>query len=411
MKKRIRNNKRYQPKKRGQQIALKKADSKTPAKREGVIPKIIPKTISQTRKDIGSYQRALRAAYNVERPRRALLYNLYLDILRDAHLTAQIELRILHTLSTPFTIMHNGEVDKELTEELQSKLWVTTLNRFILDVCNWEHSLVELDVDGEDLKVELIPRNNVIPEKGLVLLQEDNESGIRYREVREFGTWILEFWEPNQFGLLNKAIPHVLFKRFAQACWSELCEIYAIPPRFLKTDTNDPAMLDRAESMLRDMGSAAWFIIDTTEEFSFAKGADTNGDVYNNLIILCKNELSLLVTGAILGQDTKHGNESKEKSSQQLFDKITQSDKRFLEGAWNTTVIPALIRIGILPPGSTFKFQPEEDLEKLWKMVCEAMPHYEIDPQWIKMKFGIEVTGARKNGFEQLKMNSSGFFD
>ncbi|WP_446662918.1 phage portal protein family protein, partial [Flavobacterium psychrophilum] len=35
--------------------------------------------------------------------------------------------------------------------------------------------------------------------------------------------------------MLNKAVSHVLFKRFAQSCWSELCEIYGIPPRVLKT--------------------------------------------------------------------------------------------------------------------------------------------------------------------------------
>ena len=30
------------------------------------------------------------------------------------------------------------------------------------------------------------------------------------------------------YGLLNKAVPHVLFKKFAQSCWSELCEIYLV---------------------------------------------------------------------------------------------------------------------------------------------------------------------------------------
>lgn len=405
------NNKRYQPKGKGRQTALKKADRNTPQQREGYIPKIIPKTLSQTRNDIGTWKRALQAAHNVERPRRARLYNLYRDIMRDAHLTALIELRMQYTLSTPFEIMYNGVRDEGSTALLRSKMWTTQMNRYVLDIRQWEHSLVELGISDGELTVGLLPRNNVIPEKGLLLLQEDNDNGVSYREVREFGTWILEFWEPNDFGLLNKAVPHVLFKRFAQACWSELCEIYAIPPRFIKTDTNDPAMLDRAEAMLRDMGSAAWFIIDTTEAFEFAKGADTNGDVYNNLITLCKNEMSQLETGAIIGQDTKFGNESKEKSSQQLFDKIIQSDKRLLEGAWNSTILPALARVGILPPGRTFQFQQEEDLEKLWKMTNEAMPYVEVDPKWIKTKFGIEVTGTRTSGLNSLKLGTSGFFD
>jgi Mu-like prophage protein gp29 len=405
------NNKRYNSKSKGRKTALKKADTKTPQRRDGYIQKIVPKTISMTRNDIGTWKRALQAARNTERPRRARLYNLYQDIMLDAHLTALIELRMQYTLSTPYNILHNGKVDQEYTELLQSKMWTTQLNRHVLDIRQWEHSLIELDKIDNDLTVGLIPRNNVVPEQGLLLLQEDNDKGIRYREAREYGSYILEFWEPNQFGLLNKAIPHALFKRFAQSCWSELCEIYAIPPRFIKTDTNDPAMLDRAEAMLRDMGAAAWFIIDTTEEFSFAKGADTNGDVYNNLITLCKNELSQLEMGAIIGQDTKHGNESKEKTSQQLFEKIILSDKGLLEGAWNSTILPALARIGILPPDRTFQFQQEEDLEKLWKMTYEAMPHMQIDPKWIRTKFGIEVTGIRESTVNNLKIDTSGFFD
>lgn len=405
------SDKRYRPKGKGRKTDLKKVAGNMPQRREGYIQKIIPKTISTTRNDIGTWKRALQAARNVDRPRRARLHNLYRDTLLDAHLTALIELRMQYTLSTPYNVLHNGEVDEDSTTLLRSKMWTTQLNRHVLDIRQWEHSLVELGMIDNELTIGLISRNNVVPEEGLLLLQEDNDKGIRYREIREFGTWILEFWEPNDFGLLNKAIPHVLFKRFAQSCWSELCEIYAIPPRYIKTDTNDPAMLDRAEAMLRDMGSAAWFIIDTTEDFQFAKGADTNGDVYNNLITLCKNELSQLEMGAVLGQDTKHGNESKEKSGQNLFEKIILSDKRLLEGAWNSTILPALGRIGILPPDRTFQFQQEEDLEKLWKMTYEAMPHMKIDPEWIRSKFGIEVTGIRESGLSNLKIDTSGFFD
>ncbi|MDR1517329.1 MAG: DUF935 domain-containing protein, partial [Dysgonamonadaceae bacterium] len=242
---------------------------------------------------------------------------------------------------------------------------------------------------------ELIPRNNIVPEKGLLLLKEDDSAGIKYREAREYGWWILEFWDKKDFGLLNKAVPHVLFKRFAQACWSELCEIYAIPPRYIKTDTTNPEMLDRAEAMMRDMGAAAWFIIDSAEEFNFAKGADTNGDVYNNLIKLCQNEISMLINSVVVGEDTKNGNESKEEVSQKLLDIIVEFDKRMIKTYWNTTVIPALVKLGVFPAGASFSFQQEEDLEKLWKMVVEIAPYYSINPDWIKEKFGLDITEAK----------------
>lgn len=376
-----------------QNLAVKKAITKTTQRREGYVRSIVPKTIARTRADIATWKAALRAADNVERPRRTKLVNLLNDILLDAHLTSQLELRKQHVLSTPFVLKRESEIDEEQTALLMSAAWATQLNRHILEIDDFGHSLVELTTTDQPgvITVTLLPRQNVIPEQGVLLLREDDEKGISYREVREFGTWVLEFGQPNDYGMLNKAVPHALFKRFAQSCWSELCEIYGIPPRYIKTDTQDDEMLDRAESMLRDMGSAAYFIIDNNEDFQFAKGADTNGDVYANLIRLCNNEMSMLIIGAIIGQDTKNGNESKENSSMKLLDKLVQSDRKMLAGYWNATVIPALERIGLLPPGLTFEFQQEEDIEKLWVMVKEILPYKEVPNDWIKSKFGIEV--------------------
>ncbi len=407
----MKNNKMYRREKRRQNMAVKNDKSKMTQRREGYVSKIVPKTISRTRADISSWKNALRAADNVENPRRARLQNLYTDILLDAHLTSQIELRMQHSLSVPFVLKRESEIDEKNTALLKAARWKNEIDREILWADYRGNSLIELTTENNTLCVTSLPRNNIIPEKGILLLSEDDTTGIDYRNCREYGTWLLEFGSRTNYGLLNKAIPHVLFKRFAQSCWSELCEIYGIPPRFIKTDTQDPEMLNRAEAMLRDMGSAAYFIIDREESFEFAKGADTNGDVYNNLISLCNSEMSLLITGAVIGQDTKNGNRSKEESSIKLLDKIVQADKKTLESYWNGTVIPALVKIGILPEGLTYELQQEEDIEKLWGMTREALPYMDIDPEWMKDKFGIQVTGKKEvTGGVGLRIDTSDFF-
>lgn len=412
MKANIKNNRLYPPTKKALKIAENSQSAVDVKRREGYISKITPKAVSRVRNDISSWKSALRSADNVETPRRARLYNLYGDILLDAHLTSQIELRLQHILSIPFTLTREGKEAPEETRKLTQAPFLRNLNRHILLTTFWGHTLLELTTTPTgELTVTLLPRNNVIPEKGILLLKEDDNTGIPYRDLREYGTWILEFGASLDYGLLNKAVPHVLFKRFAQSCWSELCEIYGIPPRYIKTDTQDPEMLNRAEQMLRDMGSAAYFIIDREEEFQFAKGADTNGDVYKNFITLCKDELSLLVNGTIIGQDTINGNRSKEESSIKLLDKIIQADRTILEGAWNSTVLPALMRIGYLPQGLSFHLQQEEDIEKLWSMTREALPYMEVDPQWINEKFGIKTTGKRETLPGNLRADTSGFFD
>lgn len=389
-----------------------KQSFRTPARRDGYVTKIVPKTVTRTRTDIALWKSALRAADNVENPRRTRLQRLYADIMQDAHLTSLVELRVLSLLGTPFTLKRDGEVDEECTALLASAAWKRDIDRFAWEELLYGHSLIELTTSPDGTpQVTLLPRTNVVPEQGVLLLSEDDGDGIRYREAREYGTWILEFGSRTEYGLLNKAVPHVLFSRFAQSCWSELCEIYAIPPRVLKTNTQDPEMLDRAEQMMRDMGAAAWFIIDTDEEFSFAKGADTNGDVYNNLIRVCKEASSLLICGAQLGQDTLNGNRSKEESSQKLFDKIIQADRTRVQGYWNEIILPALVRIGIVPAGLTYEYQQEEDLEKLWNQTHQAMQYFHVEPEWIRTKFGIEVTGEKETGALSVPLAArDGFF-
>lgn len=378
-----------------------------------IIGKLIPKTVSRVRRDISDWTKALRAADNTENPRRAQLIHLLDNIRTDALVTSQLELRFQQTLSAPFVIKRNDTVDETLSAMLASASWVDVLNREILLSIMYGHSLIEFSTDKEgELVAELIPRNHVVPEKGLILKQEFDSRGIDYRNAREYGWWWVEFGAPHDYGLLNKAVPHALYKRFAQSCWSELCEIYGIPPRVLKTNTTDQAMLSRADQMMRDLGSAAYWIIDQSEEFEFAKSVETNGDVYKNLIALCNNEISLLISGAVIGQDTVNGNRSKEEVGVQLLDKLVQADRHYLTVAWNDVIIPALVRIGVLPDSCVFELQQEEDIEKLWKMTAALLPHKEVDNEWIADKFGIPV--ATRTGLSpQLSAegDGEGFFD
>lgn len=123
---------------------------------------------------------ALRSADSVDNPRRAKLMNLYEDIMLDAHLTSQIELRHQTVLSTPFDIKVNQEVDDEATAALNAASWVTALNTHILNSAMYGHTLVELtttDSGTEPVAVTLLPRQNVIPEKGLLLLRRGRRKG------------------------------------------------------------------------------------------------------------------------------------------------------------------------------------------------------------------------------------------
>ncbi len=375
------------------------ADSQTRNRKPTMANKVARKQVLQTRQDITDWKWCERLYYSPQEPKSYLIQEIFADISNDALITSQLNNRKEQTISAPFEMVTSDEkLDEKLTDALQAIPVTTDIFGHILDSDWYGNSTIELSMQKNMHKCTLINRRNIVGgEFGRFYPDTSMNQYIEYRDVAEYGKWILEF-DADNIGLLNKAVPHILFKKFAQSCWSELCEIYGIPPRVMKTETRDPEMLDRAEEMMREVGASAWFIIDSTEEFDFAKGVDTNGDVYNNLINLCNNETSMLVSGAIIGQDTKHGNESKEKTSIGILERLVNSDKRMVEKYMNSIVIPAFCRIGWLPSTtSRFRFAEIEDTDKLFTMVERILPYKEVDSDWLQEKFRIKVSDKAVN--------------
>ncbi len=365
---------------------------------------IVKRQIPQVRRDIADWKRAVRMATVTTSPKQYLLQEIYTDISNDALLTSQLNNRNEQTISAGFELASSeGKVNDKATATLNSITCIRDIIGYILASEWYGYSLVELFTDENNInRCTLIDRRHVVPELGMFYPNVSQANGIDYRNVPEYGSYLLEF-NAEHLGNLNKSVNHILFKKFAQSCWSELCEIYGIPPRYIKTNTQDQQMLNRAERMMQDVGAAAWFIIDTTEEFQFAQGANTNGDVYANLIRLCNNETSMLVSGAIIGQDTQNGNRSKEEMSVALLDRLIESDKRMVEMYINSIVLPAFRKIGWLPNGTEiFRFSATENTEKLWTIVKELLPHKEVDNKWIEEKFGVPVV-------DKLAAQASGF--
>ncbi len=382
--------------------------------REGkTYSQIIEQAVLRTRTSISDWRTAIKIAENVYNPKRVKLYNIYSEIILDSLLTSQVQNRKLRAISAPFELVNaKGEVDEDSLNLLKQSKWLSRLLEDLLDTIYWGYTVIEFyTTTAGEIDYRLIPRKHIIPESGQITKWEGDLEGIYYREMREYGSWILDFGKEKDLGLFNKTVPHVLMKRFAQSCWSELCEIYGIPPRIGKTNTQDPEMLGRMERMMREMGSAAWMIIDDTEEFEFAQGVATKGEVYESLIRLCNNEISLLFSGAVIGQDTKNGNESKETISIGLLDQLVESDKKQMAEWWNSTLLPGLFQIGLLPEGLTFRYPKQEDLAALWKMTMDAADKFDVPPEFINDKFGIPVKTKTITSNPQQLTKGGSFFD
>lgn len=375
---------------------------------------IAPKAVARTRQDIASWNQALKMTKLLENPKWWKLQQLFDEVWLDALLQSQVKNRMLKVLAErPVLKKPNGEIDKEQTTLLQNALFTKEINRHILDSNYRIVSLIEFSFDDDgELQVDLIPRANLDPVNGFFYPDYTEDKKIPYREASEYGTWLLEFYEKGNEGLFNSAVPHVLFKRFAESCWSELCEINGIPPRVLKTNTQDPTMVKKGEEMMRNMGAAAWFIIDESESFEWAKAVTQNGDVYNNLITLCNNEISLLFSGAIIGQDTKNGSRSKDESAQEMLQVLIDNDLDVVEKYWNSDIIPALVSLGVLKGELTYGYEQSEDIGQLFEFTKGLLTSGKnVDDKWLEEKFGVKVTGDKPTAGSQNLILREDFFD
>lgn len=393
-------------------FGLKAAEPESKAKKptSRLKPVAVRRSLSTARQDIADWNAARRAATSPTTPRQYRLQDIYQNCTTDALLSSQIANRTEPTLAAPFELVGaDGQVDDAATAALAALPIVTDIIQQIVLSEFYGYSLCEIDTTGQQPELVVLPRQNVDIVNGEYLADVNDASGIRYRELREFGRFILEF-NSGHLGILNKTVPHVLFKKFAQSCWSELCEIYGIPPLVLKTNTQDPEMRDAARQMLEQLGASAKMLIDTTEELQFATSVVTNGDVYNNLIRLCNNEISLVVSGAIVGQDTVNGNYSKEQASIDILDRLIDSDRRMVEQYMNAAVLPALAAINLLPAAAAslrFRFAATEDADQLWQKVKDVLPYKDVDNKWLAEKFGLPVSdktfGADSSQLRLLK--------
>lgn len=379
------------------------------------IMRVIRRQEAITRQDIADWKAARLEATSSVEPRQRLIQALYKEVMLDAKMTSQIGLRINKSQAADWYLKKGDKNDEDAIRTLQDTGLYDSCVQFIVESQFYSCSLTQFEFDKKGKPhLNLIPRSNVSPMTGRFYPDIYGSESEAYRDRPDFGTWILEFCpDRDDLGILNKATPYVLMKKFALSCWSELCEIYGIPPRVLKTNTQDTDMLNRAEAMMKEIGAAAYFIIDTEEDFEFAQASNTNGDVYKNFIATCDEQISLLNLGAVLGQDTINGNRSKEEASTDLMEIVVEADKRKISHHINNDVIPALESLGIIPAGLRFEYAKATDTEKLWKMVHEASQYYDFDVEWLKQTFGMEITGPKaalpvEGG--QLKAGNFSFF-
>jgi hypothetical protein len=384
-------------------LAMKPAEQK---RIRSMVIELVRAASSLTKKDIDTWRQAHRMALNPENPQRRRLYEVYADAALDMHLSGAIAQRQGFVLQKAFKMVDKNEKENREISELFEAIWFKDFARLALDSRYWGHSLIQFgDIVTAEGKqrfdgVELVPREHVIPEYGVIVKEAGDEpkKGIDYR-AGKIAQWCIEAGNPRDLGLLLKCAPHAISKKNMEAFWNGFAEIFGMPMRIAKTTSRDPSEHNKIEGMLESMGAASYGL--------FPEGTDieiketSRGDafnVYDRRIDRANSEISK----CILGQTMTIDNGSSLSQSEvhlQVLQNLVSADADFLRDLINNRLLPFMTMHGFPVAGYRFdwdeavEYKPEE-MRAIEQMLLTA--GYEINPQYFIDKYNIDITGRRE---------------
>lgn len=362
--------------------------------RQGLMDQTYAVQVKRLRQDVGKWRAALDRAENVYYPDRTQLLNIYADLVLDLHLTSVMETRKINVLSRPFKLVDKaGKENVELTKLLK-KPWFRKFAGHALDKIYYGYSLLEfpVPVKGEFQNVELIDRQYVFSEAGIVRTMPGMITGVSYLEDPAYAPWVIAVGEPTDLGLLNKCAPMALFKKNVMAAWADFTEVFGMPFRSVSTDAEGDE-LARIEEILAGMGQASWGVFPEDTKVEFIQAATANEQLYNVFIDRCNSEISKAVLGQTMTTDNG-SSQSQANVHERVAQAYTRDDSTFLEELINFTLLPFMVMHGYQIAGYTFEWDETESLGKVeqWKIVNEVLQRgYKVPATYITATFGIPV--------------------
>lgn len=360
---------------------------------------IKPTSYTPRRQDIATWKRAVTMARNIENPKRQDLYNLYDNAMLDLHLTSIFETRLLRLQGSKFKIVDlNGKLLPEKAALLEAP-WYLDYLKYAMEALLYGHSLIEIYniVEGELKEVELINRKHVKPETGEYLIQEADTKGIDYRNSN-LSNYYLEVGKKRDLGLLEKIAPVSLAKRYAFGAWGEYDEKIGIPFRTVTTQGRDLKRINVLQSILTDMGSAGWAVLQEDEKIELLQNAGSDPHkCFLELINLCDAQKSKVILGQTGTTDEKAFAGSA-KVHQGVAEDRHEADRTFIEYLNNWELLPRLSFLGYPLQNCKYKRDETKDLDILdqIKIDVDLLEFYSIDEKYIAEKYNIPAEFIKK---------------
>ncbi|MEO7977763.1 DUF935 family protein [Flavobacterium sp.] len=374
---------------------------------------ILPKSKTLSVQTIKKWKDALTLAQLPENANRKPYVELCESILLDSHLASVIETRVLKIKQSKFKLVDaSGKANPEINK-LFEQPW---FNSFIYHATMAKFkgtTVVELwDLNPETMElanVNYIEQENIIPEKGLIVKENGDQTGYSYKED-PLKPYYIQIGKNKDLGILKDVAPDALTKKFAKASWSEFVEKYGIPPRWVTTDSYSESRENELADMMANMVSNHWAVLKGNEKIEVMNSSGKDSyEIFDKLIDRMNSE----ITKRVLGQDgttdsSATGTYGSLKVMQGVSDDRHDADKTDVKDVINSEL---LWRLQLISPiygslkGYTFDWDDSKEMTaaELVDMVGKlSTAGFEVDTKFITDKTGIPIVGLKQEQITPL---------
>lgn len=334
---------------------------------------------------------------------RYRLMDLYDYLMQDAHLSSIIDSLFQQILGERYYFVdEKGEKDEEATKAIGYS-WFTKLIRGILESKPFGYTLVELgDIDSvkRTLKgIDFVERRNVAPRDNMVLEYPNDTIGWDISSKDFARDYVLVDGQEG-YGLLLKAAPLVIAKRYSIGAHLHNAETYGVPFIHAKAEdetlegkmqlAGDVARAGRERIIVTGMNDSINLLQQLT--------SDTN-KIYTTLIDMCNSELSKLLIGQT-GTTESMTYAGSADIMFQVYQNRVEALREFVVNIVNEDFVPRLVAKGMKQlEGRRFTYSNNIEVSPdiKVKMYDVLLKHFEIDPSEIEKEFGIKVGEPKIN--------------
>jgi len=317
-----------------------------------------------TKNTLKRLDQAINSAQSIDYPNRQRLLEIYYDIVKDPHLQTVMSLRKKRVTGLEYSVRKsNGKIDEKATAFFHQS-WFKKFLNYALDSMFYGNSLVEILTNKGKPQINLIPRENIIPEFTEIKRNPSDQNGFIDYSAPAYMSSLIDMNNNNDSRNLGEFLTiakYVMVKNEVFLNWSQFTEIFGQPIRVATTSTQDPLEFKQITDMFASQGRSQYIIKNDQTQMEFVDaGSSSSTDLFKTFETYIDEQVSKVLIGGTMLTDSGSSRSQAEVMERGSY-LITKSDIQNIEDIVNNEVIQVLQKKGSFTAKNlVFSFQEPE---------------------------------------------------